>query len=67
MQLDATYKASPEEGFGAITTADTWIFVLYDGNHFYETGKCAVGSLPKLRDLDRVVEWLVSILDYRSQ
>jgi hypothetical protein len=69
MQLDATYQESSEDDaeiFGAITTADTWIFVRYDGKLFYETDKCVVGSSPNLKGLDTVVDWLVSILDHMS-
>jgi hypothetical protein len=72
MQLKAAYEENSENGaefdvFGAITTTDTWIFVLYDGENFYETDKCTVGSSPKFTNLHIVVSWLVSILDYISE
>ncbi len=72
MQLDATYGKNTENNievdvFGAITTADTWIFVLYDGENYYETDKCTIGSSSNFKDLHKVVEWLVSILDKISE
>lgn len=72
MQLKAAYEENSDNDieanvFGAITTADTWIFVLHDGEHFYETDKCTVGSSPKFTNLYRVVTWLVSILDRISE
>jgi hypothetical protein len=72
MQLKATYEDYLENDteanvFGAITTADTWIFVIYDREHFYETDKCTVGSSPKFTNLHTLIGWLVSMLDYISE
>ncbi len=69
LQLEAAYKENAENGakfdvFGALTTADTWIFVVYNGENFYETYKCTVSGSPKFAHLNVVVNWLVAILDY---
>ncbi len=70
MQLKAAYKdnldneTGLDQILGVITTADIWIFVIYDGKNFYETCKCAVGPPPECKYLDTVVERLVSLLDY---
>lgn len=69
LQLEATHKENAENGakfnvFGALTTADTWIFIVYNGKNFYETYKCTVSGSPKFANLNVVVDWLVAILDY---
>lgn len=69
LQLEAAHKENAENGakfnvFGALTTANIWVFVVYDGKNFYETDPCSVGSSPKFVNLDKVVDWLVAILDY---
>jgi hypothetical protein len=63
LQLDAAYKAEFDV-FGALTTADSWIFVIYNGKNFYETYKHTVSGSPEFENLNLVVNWLVAILDY---
>lgn len=69
LQLKAAHKENAENGsefdvFGALTTADIWVFVLYNGENFYETSKCVVSYYPKFAGLNVVVAWLAAILDY---
>ncbi len=51
MQLKAARTKNAKNGveckvLGAITNAESWLFVLYDGERFYETKKCLVGQSP---------------------
>lgn len=71
MQLRAARKENIADGvvcnvMGAITNAESWVFVLYDGESFYETNKCLVAQSPAYDNMHIVIRNLVAALGYAS-